>query len=140
MMRGEGADALPTFSSLSLRKEKTGKRQRRRAGSKDSLWPDVKAEGERQLSSAWSKWFGRYVRKKCGVSDSAKVFHSFRHTFKRMTRDAELPEELHDALTGHAGNGGVGRTYGRGVSLKPLVRAIDKVRSPVVLNLRWGRS
>jgi len=30
--------------------------------------------------------------------------------------------ELHDALTGLAGNGGVGRTYGRGMSLKPLVR------------------
>jgi hypothetical protein len=53
-----------------------------------------------------------------------------------MTRDAELPEELHDALTGHAGNG-TGRTYGRGVSLKPLVRAIDKVRSPIELKLLW---
>jgi hypothetical protein len=36
------------------------------ADPKDSLWPDVKAEGERQLSSAWSKWFGRYLRNKCG--------------------------------------------------------------------------
>jgi integrase len=107
------------------------------AGPKDSLWPDVKAERGRQLSSAWSKWFGRYLRNKCGITDSAKVFHSFRHTFKRMTRDAELPEELHDALTGHAGNGSVGRTYGRGISLKPLVRAIDKVRSPVELKLHW---
>ena len=89
------------------------------------------------VGSSRSKWFGRYLRIKCGITESAKVFHSFRHTFKRMTRDAELPEELHDALTGHAGKGGAGRTYGRGVSLKPLVRAIDKVRCPVDLELRW---
>jgi integrase len=85
----------------------------------------------------WSKWFGRYLRKKCGITDSTKVFHSFRHTFKRMTLDAGLSEKLHDALTGHASNGSVGRTYGRGMSLKPLVRAIDKVRSPVELKLHW---
>jgi integrase len=77
------------------------------------------------------EWFGRYLRNKCGITDSAKVFHSFRHTFKRMTRDAELAEELHDASSrGHTSNRGVGRMYGRGVSLKPLVRAIDKVRCP----------
>jgi hypothetical protein len=66
-----------------------------------------------------------------------RVLDSFRHTFKRMTRDAGLSEELHDMLTGHAGNGSVGRTYGRGMSLKPLVRAIDKVRCPIDLELRW---
>jgi integrase len=110
------------------------------AGPKESLWPDVKAERGRQLSSAWSKWFGRYLRSKCSITDSAKVFHSFRHTFKRMTRDAELPEEHHDALTGHTSNGGFGRMYGRGVSLKPLVRAIDKVRCPVELKVRWKAS
>ena len=101
------------------------------AGVKASLWPDVKAKGSRQRSSAWSKWFGRYLRETCGVTDTAKVFHSFRHTFKRMTRDAGLPEEVHDALTGHVGNGSVGRSYGRGLSLVPLLVAIDKVRAPI---------
>jgi hypothetical protein len=27
---------------------------------------------------AWSKWFGRYIRE-LGITDRAKVFHSFRH-------------------------------------------------------------
>ncbi len=109
------------------------------AGPEGSLWPDVKSGSGRQRSAAWSKWFGRYLREKCGVVDSAKVFHSFRHTFKRMTRDAELPEEIHDALTGHAGNGGVGRTYGRGMSLRPLVRALDRISAQVDLSgLRWN--
>ncbi|MBB4261400.1 MULTISPECIES: site-specific integrase [unclassified Bradyrhizobium] len=103
------------------------------------LWPEVNAEGERTRSSAWSKWFGRYLRSTCGVADTAKVFHSFRHTFKRMTRDAGIPEEMHDALTGHS-SGGVGRSYGKGFSLKPLAKAIDEVQAPTDLRqLSWSR-
>jgi integrase len=103
-----------------------------------SLWPNVKAQGRRPRSAAWSKWFGRYLREKCGISDSAKVFHSFRHTFKRMTRDAGLPEEIHDALTGHASNGGVGRGYGKGMSIKPLAAALNGVVAPIDLStLKW---
>jgi hypothetical protein len=96
------------------------------------LWPEV------GLSAQWSKWFGRYLRKKVGITDPAKVFHSFRHTFKRMTRDAGLPEEVHDALTGHSGHGNVGRTYGRGFSLTTLVVAMDKVVCPISLStVQW---
>lgn len=108
------------------------------ANAEDPLWPDVEAEGERTRSSAWSKWFGRYLRLTCGVMDTTKVFHSFRHTFKRMTRDAGISEEMHDALTGHSGAGGVGRSYGRGFSLKPLAKAMDDVKSPIdLLKLVW---
>lgn len=111
---------------------------KRGANLESPLWPEVEAEGERTRSSAWSKWFGRYLRSTCGVTDSTKVFHSFRHTFKRMTRDAGISEEMHDALTGHSG-GGVGRSYGKGFSLKPLSTAMDKVAVPVNLNgLRWS--
>jgi integrase len=108
------------------------------ASLEDPLWPAVKAEGERTRSSAWSKWFGRYLRLVCGVAEATKVFHSFRHTFKRITRDAGIEEEMHDALTGHSGAGGVGRSYGRGFSLKPLARAMDNVKSPIDLSgLTW---
>lgn len=101
------------------------------------LWPEVEAEGERTRSSAWSKWFGRYLRSTCGVTDTTKVFHSFRHTFKRMTRDAGISEELHDALTGHAG-GGVGRSYGKGFSINPLAKAMAQIEPPVDLSgLAW---
>jgi integrase len=101
------------------------------------LWPEVEAEGERTRSSAWSKWFGRYLRSTCGITDTTKVFHSFRHTFKRMTRDAGINEELHDALTGHS-SGGVGRSYGKGFSLKPLAAALDKTASAFDLSkIRW---
>jgi hypothetical protein len=58
-----------------------------------------------------------------------EVFHSFRHSSKNACR-AGIPEEVHDALTGHSG-GGVGRTYG-GLSypLKPLADAMRTLRYP----------
>lgn len=99
------------------------------------LWPGVKAAAGRPQSAAWSQWFGRYLRKAGGVPDRLKVFHSFRHTFKRMARDAGLSEEMHDALTGHSGSG-VGRSYGRdrsgSFSLRQLAEAMDRVRAPLV--------
>ncbi|WP_204165551.1 site-specific integrase [Methylobacterium sp. 17Sr1-1] len=98
------------------------------------LWPafappiDAKAK-------AWTKWFGRYLGVHV-VDHSAKTFHSFRHTFKRACREAGLSEEVHNALTGHAG-GGVGRRYGRerrvdgtldcGIPLARLHKDIDKI-------------
>jgi integrase len=97
-----------------------------------SLWPDL------QNAAQWSKWFGRH-RRSLGITDRKKVFHSFRHTFKRMCRDAGVSEELHDALTGHTGGGKVGRTYGRGFSLAPLVAATNRMVPPVDLStLDWS--
>jgi integrase len=105
-----------------------------------SLWPALKSSTGRPLSAPWSKWFSRLLREEVGIADRRKVFHSFRHTFKRMARDAGLNEEMHDAMTGHAGNGSVGKSYGRGVSLKPLIEAMDRIPAPAaVKGLEWSR-
>ena len=93
------------------------------------LWPDLPVDAEGQKGAPWSKWFNRHLRDKAGITDKAKVFHSFRHTFKRMARDAAIPEEVHDALTGHSG-GGVGRSYGRGFGLKTLAEAMARIKAP----------
>jgi len=47
----------------------------------------------------------------CGIEDRAKVFHSFRHTFKTKARAANVPEFIHDGMTGHAAVN-VGGDYG----------------------------
>jgi integrase len=78
--------------------------------------------------SAASKRFGRFIRK-IGIDDRKLVFHSFRHAFKEKCREAGIPEEIHDRLTGHS-NGSVGRTYG-GVPLKTLAEAVARLRFPV---------
>ena len=108
----------------------------------DPLWPDVSSEekSEDRASTPWSKWFNRYLRTKAGITSSQKVFHSFRHTFKRMARSAEISEELHDALTGHSGAGRVGRTYGRGYAFDTFVAAMDRILVPEhaeLSALRW---
>ncbi|QZN98251.1 site-specific integrase [Chenggangzhangella methanolivorans] len=94
------------------------------------LWPDIKSDVNGKRSAAWSKWFGRYLRDTAGVKDQIKVFHSFRHTFKRLARSAHLTEEMHDALTGHAGGSGVGRSYGKGFDLQALSEGVAKIAAP----------
>src|SRR5260370_24424094 len=51
----------------------------------------------RSLSAPWSKWFSRLLREKVGITDRRKVFHSFRHTLKRM-RSEEHTSELQSHL------------------------------------------
>jgi integrase len=77
-------------------------------------------------SGNFSKWFGRYLRSACKVADDRMVFHSFRHTFKHLSRLAGIPADVHNALTGHT-TGDVADNYG-GLSypLAPLVEAIAR--------------
>ncbi|TIX80327.1 MAG: site-specific integrase, partial [Mesorhizobium sp.] len=98
-----------------------------KGGDEASLWPAIKSADPFYRSTAWSKWFGRFLRSEASVTDRNLVFHSFRHSFKRMARDAGLSEETHDALTGHVGGGGVGRGYGGGFGLKALADAMCSI-------------
>ena len=124
----------------SVAAEQSAKAASARSAHSASLWPALRPQVKgRPVSVQWSKWFGRLLRKKAGITDRRKVFHSFRHSFKRMARDAGIPEEMHDALTGHAGGGGVGKSYGRGVSLKPLIDAMDRIPAPATISrLEWS--
>lgn len=100
------------------------------ASRSSSLWPELHSADPKYRSTAWSKWFNRSLRETIGIKEPSKVFHSFRHTFKRMGRNAGLTEELHDALTGHVGSGGVGRDYGDGFGLKALSEAVAQIAAP----------
>jgi integrase len=99
-------------------------------GEEATLWPGIKSADGFYRSTAWSKWFNRYLRLAAKVTDPRLVFHSFRHTFKRLARDAGLSEEVHDALTGHVGAGGVGRGYGNGFGLGALDQAVSRIDAP----------
>ena len=71
------------------------------------------------------------------MTDTNKVFHSFRHAFKDALRAGDVPEDLGDALTGHS-NQSVGRSYGakgadamiRRFTLPRMVAAIERVTYP----------
>ncbi|HML07368.1 MAG TPA: site-specific integrase [Xanthobacteraceae bacterium] len=111
----------------------------------DSAWlfPEI-APSKPGAQKAWSKWFNRGLRS-IGVTDRRKVFHSFRHTFKDALRAARVPEDLNDAITGHA-NKSVGRGYGakeivRRFGMKTLRSAIDAVeyRGLRLLRVKSGK-
>jgi integrase len=103
--------------------------EERRRNNDIRLFPDLRPSVSGQVTGNWSKWWGRYTDS-LGITDPRKVFHSFRHTFKRACRAARIEEELHDALTGHT-SANVGRSYGSGggdgVPLEVLHDAISKV-------------
>ncbi|QDZ29892.1 hypothetical protein FAY22_19145 [Noviherbaspirillum sp. UKPF54] len=110
----------------------------------------AKAEGRKRIfhklvpsidgkeSGNFSKWFGRYLRDVCKVADKRMVFHSFRHLFKEVLREAEIPKEINDALTGHE-SGDVGDKYGGDAyPIRPLVNAIKRYRIPgLILPASW---
>ena len=101
--------------------------QERRIG---YLFPDLKLNPRGKRSGYFSNWFSGYLRKKVGIADTRKVFHSFRHTFKDLCRQHGIEEAVHDALTGHK-SPSVSRNYGNDeYPLAPLFAAIERFDVP----------
>ena len=83
----------------------------------------MNADGKAQ--NAASKKSMRFIRKV--TSDPALVTHSLCHSFKDMCRDAGIPEDLHDFLTGHSG-GDSASNYGEGHSLASRYHALNSIK------------
>jgi integrase len=84
---------------------------------------------------AWSKWFGRYLRDEAGVTDKAKVFHSFRHKAKDALRRGGADHEIREDLLGHAQASTVSGGYGANAMLSrwgaaALSDAINRISYP----------
>lgn len=88
------------------------------------LFPDLTPHVNGTRSGNWSKWWGRYGRQKVGITDKLKCYHSFRHSFKTACRASQIPEDVHDAITGHA-PASAGRNYGQ-QPMDVLRYAMDK--------------
>lgn len=95
------------------------------------LFPELEPAHDGRRGGTYGQWFARYLRSSrgCHILDRRVVFHSFRHTFKTLCREAALPEEIHDALTGHT-SASVGRSYGH-VPMSALVDAVSRIHFPV---------
>jgi hypothetical protein len=107
----------------------------RQSGS-SRLFPALKADRFDKLSFGFSKWFGRYMDH-CGLTDPSLDFHCFRATFKDVCRLARVPEDVHDALTGHTGEGRqVSRGYGSRQYPEPPL--FDAMRAIAVPDLNLG--
>lgn len=101
-----------------------------RTQGRERIFYSIKAASSGELMGNWSKWFGRYIRKTCMMTDRRVVFHSFRHSFKDLARACMLDTAVHNAITGHE-TGDVADKYGSlDFPLGPLVDAIDRYRIP----------
>lgn len=100
-----------------------------RAAHQGRLFPELRPDKYGTITANWSKWFGRYLRETCNVTDDRMRFHSFRHAFKDYAREAEIAEDVNDAFTGHKGEA-IARQYGSSLNypLRPMVAAMADYR------------
>jgi integrase len=100
-----------------------------RAAGQARIFSDLRPDKYGHITGNWSKWFGRYLRGTIKVTDERMRFHSFRHAFKDYAREAEIAEDVNDAITGHKGQA-VARRYGSSLNypLRPMVTAMTAYR------------
>lgn len=75
-----------------------------------------------------SKNFGNMLNR-LGITDSTKVFHSFRHTFRVNCANAKISTELSNALGGWSGKT-VGENYANEFSLRDKLKALKQIKVP----------
>lgn len=93
------------------------------------LFPHLTRNVKGVLSSAPSKWFGRWKNGVLSQPDK-KTFHSFRHTVVELLKEEGVEDKLIGALLGHADSSITTGVYGSGERpLKQLKQAIDKLPS-----------
>lgn len=91
------------------------------------LFPMLKASPAGFYGTNWGKAWGRYLRDVACVQSPASPSHGFRHTFKTLCRQVGIPEDVHDAITGHS-DGSVSRDYGS-MPLQRMAEELTKLPS-----------
>lgn len=76
-----------------------------------------------RYSHAPSRWFG-YFRKKCGVTDKDKTFHSFRHGFINYLKQKEVNFAMIKQLVGHTDSDITSGFYGKSFPPEKLYREV----------------
>lgn len=87
------------------------------------LFPKLERHPSNGYGHAVGKAWAKYLREVAKIDSQASPSHGFRHTFKTLCREAGIPKEVGDWLTGHASRN-VGDTYGT----NPLSRMADELK------------
>jgi integrase len=93
------------------------------------LFPKLRPNPQGYYGANFGKRWRVYVREVVGIV-GVHPSHGFRHSFKTFCREVGIPEEVHDAITGHAGGGGGGRGYGQ---MPPERMAAELTKYPVAV-------
>jgi integrase len=108
--------------------------ERRMSEGKKRLFPDLKPSGpDRKLGNTFSREFSKY-KVALGITSRRVVFHSFRHTFRTVLESTEAKSSWIDAVMGHEGEGGEGKTYTKRVSVHRLHEVVQAFSSPFGLS------
>ncbi len=117
-----------------------------RAAGETRLFPELKPNKFDKLCQAASRVANRAIDRI--VSDDPRIsFHSLRHNFKDLARDATIEKYIMDQITGHSGVT-TGDRYGIGARLKTLSRELNRVEfemidwDPIVRSFEtidWGK-
>jgi integrase len=77
------------------------------------------------------RWFqdhgSRFLRHKVGISDRRYTMHSFRHLWRTLARECQMPESVSRAIMGHTLGSGEHGAYGGAPSLKLRAEWMDKI-------------
>lgn len=101
----------------------------KRARAERFVFPDLELDKYGRQSSRFSKVWNAELKNTLNMPKgrSERSFHSFRHTFKHVCRECRIPEDVHDALTGHKGDKRVSRGYGhKFYPLRPLFEELRR--------------
>ena len=89
------------------------------AASEDGGWLFPSLPVKRLGRGRWFQDYGsRFLRQTVGILDSRYTMHSFRHLWRTLARECEMPESVSRSIMGHALGGGEHGAYGSAPSLK----------------------
>jgi len=102
--------------------------ERRKDEANPQLFPEFKQSKLQSHSDLFGCWSANFLRNVFGEKIEAP-FHSFRHPFTDACRQADIPPQRIDRLTGWAEGGSrQQRHYGDGQPLDKLAEAIRKIQ------------
>jgi integrase len=93
--------------------------ERVRAEGHPRVFPELRMVNEK-YGHEFSKRFGYYLRKKVGITNKKKTFHSFRHNVSDHLYKKLVMESLIEELTGRAGKSETRKRYAKGYRVETL--------------------
>lgn len=95
---------------------------------KGQLFPDLIPNTGGWYGYNFGRRWSAYLADTAGITSPVRPMHGFRHSFITMCRDAGVPEELRDAITGRD-NGAISRKYGDQELLRLTWEQIQRIPS-----------
>jgi integrase len=95
-------------------------------GSAAWLFQDWKAHRQGRAHRFQDKG-GKFLREKVGITDARLTLHCWRHTFRTLCREVEMPESVSRAIMGHTLGSGEHGAYGSAPSLKVRAKWLAKI-------------